>query len=773
MSSEIPNVFVSATSKDLRTVRESVKAALLSMGCHPVEQSHFPPGEYFQTVSDRLREMISSCEAVIHIVGMRYGEEPSPDSRPTGEPRLSFTQMEADLARKLNKPLYVFICPEDFPYDESHFANPESGEAQSLQLAWRKSLCQSEGLYIDVSDKQALELKVRELKIELSALKKRVERGNTRLSIAITSAAVALILLAGASGWMIHQQGKQRDSIETALDTIKSDPEKLAAQLRKNINDASELKKAEAGENWDEKLKIEEERKQQLFRVDDLIRVIQSGISEEADPVFKQATAILADTKNGSPEKALKYLESQQIRLMSEVEQLASLEENISRRKQEKLRPLLLEAGLHENRFEWEDALKALRLAVKLAPNWWEAPHLLGNLLKNRALYQESESHLRLALAIAPNETDRATSESSLGRLLEFQGKFEEAEKYYRLALLRRTNKLGPEAPATLTSVTELAFVLKLRGHYREAETLLRDTLAHQELTLGRVHEDTLDSINNLASILKSQGKFKEAEPLFTEAMEGRKSVLGPDHPDTLASMNHLAFFYESTGKYDQAAPLYDETYQSRKRILGETHPNTLTSLNSIAVLATDAEDYEKADRIFRDVLQQRADLLGADHPSTTATKSDLAYLCVLRERQEEAETLFRETLTSRQKKLGQSHPDTLGTMNDLASILLAKQELEEASSIIREALSHCEKELGIAHPLTLNILGNRALLLEEQGNPEAEKIYQEVARGLLSVLGENHPSTLRAQKKHQEYLSRRNGNSAPLEKETAAPQKP
>lgn len=38
-----PKVFISATSDDLRSARQIVKEALLSINCFPVEQSNFHP----------------------------------------------------------------------------------------------------------------------------------------------------------------------------------------------------------------------------------------------------------------------------------------------------------------------------------------------------------------------------------------------------------------------------------------------------------------------------------------------------------------------------------------------------------------------------------------------------------------------------------------------------------------------------------------------------------------------------------------------------------
>ena len=53
MGDQRPDVFVSATSGDLRSSRQSVKEALLTPGCVPVEQTNLPPD--YRTVRDMLR----------------------------------------------------------------------------------------------------------------------------------------------------------------------------------------------------------------------------------------------------------------------------------------------------------------------------------------------------------------------------------------------------------------------------------------------------------------------------------------------------------------------------------------------------------------------------------------------------------------------------------------------------------------------------------------------------------------------------------------------
>ncbi len=136
-----PKVFISATTGDLRSIRQLVKEALLTINCHPVEQTNFEPD--WRTVEGMLRGKISDCQALIHIVGMRYGAEPEIASLPAGARRRSYTQMEYDLGCQLREErgeerfrVYTFVCPEDFPYDAppAAAAGSAAGEMESEEL---------------------------------------------------------------------------------------------------------------------------------------------------------------------------------------------------------------------------------------------------------------------------------------------------------------------------------------------------------------------------------------------------------------------------------------------------------------------------------------------------------------------------------------------------------------------------------------------------------------------------------------------------------------
>ena len=158
-----PDIFVSATSADLGTCRLVVKEALLTLGCYPVEQANFPPEA--STVREMLRKRISACHAVVHVVGIRYGAEPTvpqPD-----HPRRSYTQLEYEIGQELGKPLYVFICGEGFDYDPH---DPEEPERHALQQEYRRRLIATDNLYTSVGTRGELQRKVLTLQARVETL---------------------------------------------------------------------------------------------------------------------------------------------------------------------------------------------------------------------------------------------------------------------------------------------------------------------------------------------------------------------------------------------------------------------------------------------------------------------------------------------------------------------------------------------------------------------------------------------------------------------------
>jgi hypothetical protein len=240
-----PKVFISATSGDLRSVRQMVGKALLTIGCHPVEQSHFEPD--YRTVHDMLHGRIKECQALVHIVGLRYGAEPDPASLPEGTPRRSYTHMEYDLGRALQKQrggewfrVYTFVCPEDFPYDPEPDAETE--ERRAMQRAHRQAILGGEILYETPADPAALEIRIYALREEARRLRAERDRHQRRMLVVGLAILLALLGLSIGAGvyWYVP------DRIEQKVDqAFVVDPVILRARFAEQLEKSFQSKLAE------------------------------------------------------------------------------------------------------------------------------------------------------------------------------------------------------------------------------------------------------------------------------------------------------------------------------------------------------------------------------------------------------------------------------------------------------------------------------------------------------------------------------------------------
>lgn len=154
---EHAEVFISGTTRDLGSYRRVIKDALLTLQIFPIEQSNFTLA--YGPLTAMLDELIGRCDAVIHLAGSYFGAEPP--QRPPSEPRRSYTQREYDVARKLGKPIYLFLAAEGCAFDE----RPSQGEEEeALQRAHRRAIEQCGNIYYQFTSREELGSRIRELR---------------------------------------------------------------------------------------------------------------------------------------------------------------------------------------------------------------------------------------------------------------------------------------------------------------------------------------------------------------------------------------------------------------------------------------------------------------------------------------------------------------------------------------------------------------------------------------------------------------------------------
>jgi tetratricopeptide (TPR) repeat protein len=520
-----PIIFISATSKDLGTMRETIKQALLTMGCMPIEQSNFPPD--YRSVHEMIEDKIARCEAVIHIVGLRYGAEPDPSTLPEGVVRLSYTQMEADIARQLEKELYVFVCTEDFPYDD---APPESEELQELQRAYRSEISKSKKIYTKVVDQEELARKVRELEVE--KLKGRIGANRRRVMMLLA----ALLLVLGGIGagiwWWVprvikheHQAGYDRG--------------KAREQLIADIKNQAQKRTAAAGDDWRKVIEIEKWRDQQLNDLDRFLdRINQTFESGEASESYRRATDLLA---NKGTDEALAYLEAASGQRKSLIEIQVSRRDLEEAELRKLLQEELLAASLLERQFQFDAAEAKYRQILEKSGLWakprndfaWfliQRGKVINPALGNKKL-REAQELCRGTLGITLRDRapqDWATTQNNLGIVLEELGtrsSGEQSAQYlqqsvtaYRAALEVRTREQLPQDWATTqNNLGNVLEELGTRSSGEQSAQYLQQSItayraALEVRTREQLPQDWAVTQNNLGNVLEKLGTRSSGE---------------------------------------------------------------------------------------------------------------------------------------------------------------------------------------------------------------------------------------------------------------------
>jgi len=517
-------VFISATSKDLGTVRELVEEALLTMDCMPIEQTNFPPD--YRSVREMIEEKVAGCEAVIQIVGIRYGAEPDPSTLPEGAARRSYTQMEADIARKLEKKLYLFVCPEDFPYDQ---ATAESEELQGLQRAYRAEIAKGEILRTEVKDREELGRKVRELQFELEKLKSEIGRNQRRV---VLSLVVLLLLLGGIGAGIWRLPGVVKKEVGY-------DRGRAREQLVADIKAEAQKKIVEAGDDWRKTIEIEKWRDQQLSELDRFLdRIQQTFDAGQVTESYRKATDLLA--AKGADE-ALAYLQARGNQRKSQIEMQANQRDQEEAGLRNLLQEELLAASLLETKFRFDDAEAKYRQVLEKSGSWPKARNDFTWFLITRgevidpaagnAKLQEALELCRGTLAFASRQTapqDWAATQNNLGWVLRDLGErksgeqcahyFEQSVVAYRAALEVRTREQLPQDwAATQNSLGIVLTVLGERASGEQSARYLRQSLvayraALEVRTREQLPQRWATTQSNLGMVLRDLGERASGE---------------------------------------------------------------------------------------------------------------------------------------------------------------------------------------------------------------------------------------------------------------------
>ena len=708
-----PEIFISATSKDLGSCRQLVRDALLTLGCVPVVQDHFPPGA--GEVRAMLRERIAGCQAVLHIAGECYGFEPQ--ERASNEPRRSYTQLEYDIARELKKPLYTFLCAPDFPYD-AH--DPEPEELRLLQEQHRVALTAGDQLYQPIKDTTELNLRVRELQTRVETLSRDLQKTRSWLGRGIAATLVALALI-GSVLWFQHRREAQNEQkvvqVSDELDRYRQAVKALADNYGKDIEPGRKLTDEE---KFDRALAAV--AAQQKVGVGELKTWLALFVAQvRANPAADFYDKALADF-------AEKHFAEAAADATKSAEQFQAQREAAAREKRA--------AAERE-----AQAAEKERRSWTLAGDAEEAGgHFAASLEAYQKAFALTDKHREPLVWCGA----ASRYETALWRM----GRNEEAEPLAKEALDQRTALLGAEHPDTLGSINNLAIVLYYKGDNAGAEALYRRCLAVQERTLGNEDPATLTSVNNLANVLDEKGDHAGAEALFRRSLDALERTLGAEHPTTLSSVNNLAVVLKAKGDYAGAEALYRRCLEARERTLGQEHPDTLQSVNNLANLLYAKRDYAGAEALDRRCLEARERTLGREHPDTLQSVNNLAGVLDDKGDHAQAEALFRRCLEAQEHTLGKEHPSTLISVNNLAGSLVARGDYAGAEALYLRAQTGMAHVFPPEHPYRLDIDYYFSLLRQKQNRlMDALPLAEGAAVGAAKTLPPDSSDRLRYEK--------------------------
>ncbi|WP_043200687.1 tetratricopeptide repeat protein [Paraburkholderia acidipaludis] len=250
-----------------------------------------------------------------------------------------------------------------------------------------------------------------------------------------------------------------------------------------------------------------------------------------------------------------------------------------------------------------DDALAFWWRCVEIKPDFVDAHHHLGILLKSRGRIAEAEAAWRQALAISPRHFEAL---SQLGDILRATGRLAEAERTYRLAVTLRPDHAGvlggfglvlaalkrfPEAEHAYRQVLELR-PDHAQTHYRLGTALqAQNRLAEAASAYGqalRHQSDFVEAHNNLGCVLHALNRYEEAAEAFRRAIALRPDLaeawhnfgsvmkelgriseaeiasraaltLNPNYGDARFG---LAVLLLATGRFEEGWPLYEARYE-------------------------------------------------------------------------------------------------------------------------------------------------------------------------------------------------------------------
>jgi tetratricopeptide (TPR) repeat protein len=230
-------------------------------------------------------------------------------------------------------------------------------------------------------------------------------------------------------------------------------------------------------------------------------------------------------------------------------------------------------------------------------------------------------------------------------------------------------------------------------------------------------------------------------------AMVGGDNVplAGLEEP-TSDLMDRLAFFRQALAAYAQARKLFDRAMSIREAAFGKEHAKTAKSWNNLGDLCEAQGDAANALRYYQGALSIRKRTLGDEDRDTAESYNNVGFELQAKGDLAHARQHYEKALEIRERLLGVEHPETALSYNNLGYLLRAQGNFAKAREYYERALRIKERALGEDHMSTAISLNNLGYLLRLQGDLQGARSHCKRALWIYCrALGPDHPETAKA----------------------------
>ncbi|WP_267226532.1 serine/threonine-protein kinase [Dyella silvae] len=256
------------------------------------------------------------------------------------------------------------------------------------------------------------------------------------------------------------------------------------------------------------------------------------------------------------------------------------------------------------------------------------------------------------------------------------------------LTLARRV--LPDDSDALTEAVLNFGWLLMDAGHPEPAVPLLREALARKRSHLGARHGDVADTMDLLAQALMQSGRYSESEQLLRDAVSMDTSVYGRPNAHTAWHLNDLANVLAFEDRFNEAEALYDQSMAIDLAVAPAADLTQAVSIGNLARLRFAQGDYVGAEAGYRDAIARKQRLLGADYGDNNLgyDKARLAEILIARGRLDESAPLVNAAVAEERRRYRDAHPDTAFALMIDAELMAASGDHHRAADLCEEAVA-------------------------------------------------------------------------------------